>query len=333
MPRSFGNSNFIAPIELPRPGRWRTRASIRPSAIGDCLPVNACRIGHGRIIGPAGQHLVIASLEPAEAVLEHVLGDIAGSKIDRYVPIRIEGRLAQRAGEKRRLHRRLADHHLHLVDHPSVLDHHQLLAGDIDKDEATAGRQEARAFEAGLQCARRSAEQAHVADRRFAQRGVDRIDVDRPTNVSGKIGGGGGALQHFGRARHARGKRRVGIDHAVAAWPFQRLRMKHKGIAHQPLRFAGGTGHAGVSLAQHALDPGGEVWSLLETVDIGGAQRVEKRPHGFGRLQPQGLLAGFIETRDGTCRWHPVARFVGGGSGGGRRHGSAQRHRPKGSAE
>ena len=130
------------------------------------------------------------------------------------VPIGVERRIMDHAGDHRRRILRLADDDLHRVHRAAVFVHPQPRGGGVDQHEAALGRYGARPLEVGAQQRRGAARALRLGHGGAAQRGIGRIDLRRPTPdrppATSALAASRRTIDACGALRR---HRRVAIDH------------------------------------------------------------------------------------------------------------------------
>ena len=195
------------PRQLPYPDRL--------TAGGDGAPVDLGRVEQSAV-AVRGHHLVAAGLQIAEALIEHVARDQRADHVGRHMPVGVERRVIDGAGEHRRLRRRigLADDHLHRIGDPAVLDHVQARAGRYrpSRSGPAGGMSRARSRLARTRGSSCAAVRLHRSPRRIAQLGVERVHLRDLADVRGERrrgrGCGRGSQRRSRAAARPTGRRR-----------------------------------------------------------------------------------------------------------------------------
>ncbi len=268
----------------------------------DRLPVDLGRIELRGVVAVARKDLVAARLQIAEPLLEDVRRDQLPHQLVGDVPIRVDRRIIDRAGEHRGRRRGLADDHLHRIGDPAVFDHPQLRRGGIDHDVALLEGHGAGAIEAGEHPRiGRGAGRLHLLPGRIAQPGVDWIAARYRTDVRAERTGRRCADQDLPRRLLVRGRPAVGEQHPRGR-ALKRLHVHHPGRGQEAI----GLGERGRVAALGAVEQGhglaGERGPTRQAVERSTLEHADQLARGGAvgpRAKPQGgALARRVEGRD-----------------------------------
>ena len=280
-------------------------------ARGDRRPIDARRIDRPGVGAVVRQHVVIMLGDIFDALGRDARRDEALHQIARDIPIRVQGRVIDRAGEQRGRRIGLADDDLHAVRDAAILDHPQGRRGGVDHHVTLLERRFANPRQAGDD----PRIGGTAADRQIGISGVAQLRIHRIgsadfRDMGGERGRGRSGGEHLRRGRAARGNPAVAVRHA------RRRGLDRLSIEHQRRR-QDAVGVVTSAARDQRPGLGGEFGSAGKAVQRRAIEHAEEGGRGGGRslaLDPQrrigaaGVKASDV-LRQGRSSLHDLGYF------------------------